>query len=200
MNLCKFFSAVLYSLVAAGCGFHSSPQTLYYVLNSSASFSSSPSAERNKANGSRIAVGPVIIPGYLDHERIFVREDGRTQVRLEDYHHWGEPLDEGISRVLCNVLSSSPKQRNSIVFPLRAAMSPDWRISVDITRFDGAPGETVELDAAWIIASPEGTPVVQGRFSRLLAAGNSVPTMVEAQGKLLEMLGHDLAGALSSLP
>ncbi len=200
MNLRKFLSTALCGLVAAGCSFHSSPETFYYVLSTSSSFAADPPGELNSVNGPRIAVGPVTVPGYLDHERVFVRENGRSRVRLEEYHHWGEPLDEGIGRVLCDVLSARPTIKNSVVFPLRAAMSPDWRVSVDVARFDGAPGETVVLDAGWTIASSAGTPVLQGRFSKSLAAGSSVSAMVEAQSRLLEMLGQELACALSTLP
>lgn len=193
----RIVPAVLCSLALTACGFPSSPETRYYVLTSSAE-ASLPTGQ-SEVSGPRVAVGPVTVPGYLDHNRIFLRNENSSRVSLAEYHHWSEPLEEGVSRLLCDTISDCLGPRHGLAFPLRAGLSPDWRTSVDIARFDGSLGGTVMLDAGWMISTPQGDPVLQGRFVDRLAAGDSVAEVVRSQAQLLDRLGKVLAEAVIAL-
>lgn len=197
MRMWRIVPAVLCSLAVAACSFPSSPETHYYVLTSPAD--AALPAGQSKVSGPRVAVGPVTIPGYLDHNRLFLRKENSPQVRLTEYHHWSEPLAEGVSRLLCDTISNCLGSRHGLAFPLRAGLSPDWRVNVDIARFDGSPGGTVMLDAGWMIATPHGDSVLQGRFVDRLSAGDTVAEVVRAQAQLLDRLGKVLAKAVIAL-
>ncbi len=140
----------------------------------------------------RVAVGPVTIPGYLNRQQLCIREDSSPTVRVEEFSRWGEPLQDGVTRVLCDALSRKLASRNGAAFPMRAAFQPQWRIAVDIARMDGAPGKKVVLDATWSINDEQGNTVRSGRFTSALPAGDTLSDMVTASSNLLVCLGAEL--------
>ena len=140
-------------------------------------------------SGPRVAIGPVTIPGYLDRPQIFVRDGNQVKVRLEEFNHWSEPFGEGVTRVLCDAVSASLAPRKGLAFPMRSPQQPQWRIAVDIARFDGSPGGDVVLDAGWTLVNEIGDEIRSGRFVQRAAAGPDITSMVRAHSVLLAQFG-----------
>ena len=183
------------ALLIGGCSsLGRSPRPDFYMLSSPAE--AHIPHERNITTGPRVAVGPVTIPGYLDRPQLFVREGNSVNVRLEEFNQWSEPLGDGITRVLCDAATMRLASRNGTAFPLRAALQPQWRISVDIARLDGAPGEDVILDAGWSLNDEQGNIVRSGRFTRRIPAGDDLSSMVEAGSTLLARVGAELGAMI----
>ena len=175
----------------AGCG-GPSPSVRYYVLT----YDNEAAATTAEVSGPRVAVGPITLPGYLDHSRLFIRKDNRVDVQLAEYHQWGEPLSDGVVRVLSSTMSHALSDVGGLALPLRGALSTDWRVGVDIARLDGAPDNEVLLDASWTLFAPGGAMVRQGRFVRRATAGTSLESLVAAEGELVTALGTTLAGVV----
>lgn len=182
-------------VLLGGCSsFGRSPRTDFYMLSSpeEAHFS----GNQNLMTGPRVAIGPVTIPGYLDRPQIFVRENNKVTIELKDFSQWSEPLANGVTRVLCDAVTLSLHPRNGLAFPLRAALQSQWRLSIDIGRLDGAPGEEVTLDAIWNLNDNQGNTLRSGRFTRSMPAGNDLADMVEAQSRLLADFGKQLGAII----
>ncbi len=183
------------AILVGGCSsLGRSPRPDFYMLSSPAE--SHVSQEHIRLTGPRVAIGPVTIPGYLDRPQLFVRKTNDVTVLLEEFNQWSEPLGSGITRVLCDVITMRLQPRNGMAFPLRAAFQPQWRVSVDIGRLDGAPGEEVILDALWSLNDEQGNTVRSGRFIRRAPAGNDLTSMVEAYSKLLAGFGDEIGRAI----
>lgn len=174
-------------LAAGGCSVGRSPRPDFYMLSSPAENAAVPG--HKAAVGPRVAIGPVTIPGYLDRPQIFVRDGNQVKVRLEEFNHWSEPFGEGVTRVLCDAVSASLAPRKGLAFPMRSPQQPQWRIAVDIARFDGAPGGDVVLDAGWTLVNEIGDEIRSGRFVQRTAAGPDITSMVRAHSALLAQFG-----------
>lgn len=183
----------LAALLATG-GCFRSPRPDFYMLASPAENAARPGTEAVK--GPRVAIGPVAIPGYLDRPQIFLREGNDVSVKLSEFNHWSEPVRQGIPRVLCDAVTASLLPRQGLAVPLRSSQQCQWRIAVDVARFDGSPGGEVVLDAGWLLLNEHGDAVNSGRFVRRATAGPDIASMVQAQSNLLAQFGADLGAII----
>lgn len=186
---------VLFALLFLG-GCFSSPVVHFYVLASPEDMERS-ERERND-DGPSVAIMPVSLPGYLQRPQMVVRKGDDVDIRIEDYHRWGEDLSLGIARVLSLTMMREMRARNGIAMPLRTGAVADFRAQVDVRRFEGAPGEKVLLEAAWAL-NRDGQTLRSGVFRAEDNAGATMADMVEAESDLLEQLGTELARAVLAL-
>lgn len=194
MKTASLFLCLLLVLVGACSPLGRSPRPDFYMLSSPAE--AHLSYEQSLMTGPRVSIGPVTIPGYLDRPQLFIRKDNNVTVQLEEFNQWSEPLGSGITRVLCDAITMRLHSRNGMAFPLRAALQSQWRISVDIGRLDGAPGEEVVLDAIWSLNDEQGNTLRSGRFVRSAPAGNDLSSMVETYSALLAQFGSELGAII----
>ncbi len=186
--------ALLLLLSLAGC--LSSPAVHFYVLASPEG--GEPSASDRAADGPRVAIMPVALPGYLQRPQMVVRRGDDVDIRIEDYHRWGEELSLGIARILSLTMTRDMRASRGVAMPLRTGAPADYRVQVEIRRFEGAPGGNVHLEAAWSLGRDGGT-LRDGVFRAGGRAGEGMADMVEAQSALLEQLGSELARAVLAL-
>ncbi|HVN32259.1 MAG TPA: PqiC family protein, partial [Thermoanaerobaculaceae bacterium] len=97
-----------------------------------------------------VGVGPVTVASYLDRPQIVTRPSADT-IDLAEFDQWGEPLRDGISRVLAEDLSRQLPAAKVSVFPSRGSGSARYRVEVDVMRFDGPVGGETTLEARWRI-------------------------------------------------
>lgn len=140
----------------------------------------------------------VALPGYLQRPQMVVRRGDDVDIRIEDYHRWGEELSLGIARILSLTMTRDMRARRGVAMPLRTGAPADYRVQVEIRRFEGAPGGNVHLEAAWSLGRDGGT-LRDGVFRADGRAGEGMADMVEAQSALLEQLGSELARAVLAL-
>ncbi len=152
---------VLCLLITACAG--NSPPTRYYLLN--------PDAEgRNdvpSASGDRslVSLGPVQIPSYLDRPQMIART-APNRLHLQSFHHWAEPIQETITRVLVQNLAGRLQAAKVVAFPDRFHQSPDFRILVEILRFEPIQSHgRVILKAQWSVREANGGHILCDRTS-----------------------------------
>ena len=177
-------------LTAGGCSLGRSPRPDFYMLSSPVE--NVVQSGKEKISGPRVAIGPVSIPGYLDRPQLFLRDGNDVKVELAEFNHWSEPFGEGVTRVLCDAVSASLTPRKGLASPMRSQQPFQWRIAVDIARFDGAPNGSVILDAGWSLVNESGEELKSGRFVQHAPAGPDIPSMVQAQSALLAQFGAAL--------
>jgi uncharacterized protein len=139
-------------LLLAGCGSSSAP-TRYYVLTPLASAPAQATASRDVS----VLVTGVRLPQYLDRPQIVTR-GGDNRLQVSDHDQWGGNLRQDMTRVLAQNLGRLLGSDRVVTAPhsLRASQ-PDFRVEVEVLRFERAPDGRVHLAAKWWLSRGDGT-------------------------------------------
>ena len=177
----------------------SSPATRFYLLSTVADEPVSGSVEARAPFV--IAVGPVSLPSYLDRPQIVTRQ-GPNAIDIASFDQWAGSLDDMIAGVLVeDVAARLPRDR---VVAFRSVSRPrhDFRVAVDVSRFDVDDADEAVLVAAWQVYGLGGrTPVHAGETTtRARAASDSYDDRVAAMSLALGDLGAEIALAVLQLP
>lgn len=184
----------LVAMVLVGCG--SSPEPRFYTLSAGGI----PVSDRN-ANAIAeysVAVGPVTLPETVDRPQLVVRV-GANQVALLDQHRWAEPLRSEIPRVIAENLSQLLGTQRVVTFSQNAVPDADYRVLMDIQRFDAMVGQTVMIDALWTVRRASGDEPRTGRsMVRESIGSDGYEALVAAHGRALATLSRDVAESIRS--
>lgn len=180
--------------LAGGCLGGSAP-TRFYVL------AAMDSAAVPGARAMSVGVGPVNVAAYLDRPQIVTRPSA-DKIDLADFDQWGEPLRDGIPRVLAENLSRQLPAAKVSVFPWRGLEGVRFQVVVDITRFDGPAAGDTTLEARWRILDGATGKEISGKTTRLAepAGGPGYTQTVSAMSRALAALSRDIAQTLVALP
>jgi len=150
--------------------------------------------------GFLLAIGPVEIPEYLDRPQIITRAN-EHELMLAEFNKWAEPLDENISRVLKENLTNLLYADAFTVHPWRGPRSTDYRLSLDIIRFDGSLSESVSLVARWSIFGDGGRNLLLQKTSSYTepVASPDYEALVSAQSATLEELSREIADKIRTI-
>jgi uncharacterized lipoprotein YmbA len=172
--------------------------TLFYLL--SAPGWEDRQEQTGQEDGLVIGIGPVSIPGYLKRHQIVTRNTD-NEIRLAHFHRWGEHLEDGIPRVIAENISSQMPDDWVVVYPWRKDVRPDFRVSLEIYRFDAVFEGNAVLNVQWVLLGPEKKDVLmkrQGDYTRPVG-GESYGDMVTAESGLMEDLSRDIVAAIGGL-
>jgi len=185
--------ATLLALLLGGClPFSVSPPPKSYLLSAAAPPSTEPPAPVV------VGVGPVRIPAYLDRSSIVVRS-GDGEVELSAEHRWAEPVRDGIARALAENLAAMIPTDAVVVFPWPGPRTVDYRLTVDVLRFDGAPGRSAVLHARWRLLDRAGKELLlRAAVLQEPIPSFTYPALVTAESRLLASLSRDIAAEIRS--
>lgn len=198
MHLRHLIIAILPSvlLLAAGCA--TSPEPKMYVFTADEGWRTV--AERDQAQSAyTVRFAPVNLPAYLDRPHLVVRE-GDMQIRAEQFHRWGIPLNMTVVEILGSSIARTKPAAYVDVVAQRAPPAPGYLVHVDIVRLDGYLGGSIELIAQWRVSrgGADDRTVVAQRLARYeeKAAGKDHAAYVEAIRKVLARMGTDIASVM----
>jgi uncharacterized lipoprotein YmbA len=186
----RYVSLILIAVLGGGCG--SSPQSRFYTLSPSAATQSTSGASAPAAVAYSVSVGRVSVPEIVDRPQ-FVVSVAANQVELAEQARWAEPLNRAIPRVIAaNLAQSLADARVSAFSP-----EGDYRVQVDIQRFESIRGEAVIIDAVWSVRPAKGAAPRTGRsVVREAVAGKDYDGLAAAHSKALAVLSDDIAQAI----
>ena len=188
----KAAALALAAAVLAGCG--SSPPARYFTLDAEAP-AAAPAPAVEAALYS-IVVGPVTVPEAVDRPQLVLRS-GANRVELAEDGRWAAPLKSEIPRVIADRLAALLPGTRVATSQQRAATPPDYRVVIDIQRFDSDPGEGATVQALWTVRPVSGTPV-GGRSLVTEPAGAGYEALVAAHSRALARVAADIAGAITA--
>lgn len=172
---------------AAGCG--ASPAARFYTLNPTASATGAPGATYV------VGVGPVSIPAAVDRPQ-FVTQVAANRVEIDEFSRWAAPLDEAIARAVAGNLIVLLGTPNVVVGPL-ASVTPDYRVAIDVQRFESLPADAVVIDAAWVVRRAAGQKAQAGRTTaREPVQDASADALAAAHSRALARMSAEIAAAI----
>jgi len=185
----RLLSIAMLGAAVAGCG--ASPAARFYTLSSAAK------AEGGSA-AYAVGVGPVTIPSAVDRPQIVVQV-GPNRVEIDEFSRWAAPLDEGIARAVAGNLAILLGTPDVAVAPL-ASLTPEFRVTIDVQRFDSTRAESVVVDAVWAVRRTAGEEARSGRtLARETVEAESVDALAAAHSRALARLSADIAGAIREM-
>jgi uncharacterized protein len=185
-------------LIQTGCA--RTQQSRFYALN--------PISEKMTAtppnlamNGKTIGIGRVEIPFHLDRPQI-VTQKGPHQIHLAEYDRWALNLRENMKSVIAENLSVLLPDDHVYILPWRGVRPIQYQITIRIMRFDAMPGETVKLDARWVVLEEDERriPLEQGSQIQLPLPGKEYNEIVAVQSQAIGELCREIAEAIQTLP
>jgi uncharacterized lipoprotein YmbA len=121
-----------------------------------------------------------------------------NQVEVDEFDRWAAPLDDAIARTVAGnlaVLLATPEVASA---PL-ANFAPAYRVTIDVQRFESAPGDAALVDAVWAVAASAGGEPRTGRtVAREPVQGTGFDALAAAHSRALAKLSGDIAAAIRS--
>ncbi len=182
-----------------GCA--SSESAKFYTLSPVATTGEVKSEKKTAELNLAIGIGPVRLPEYLVRKEIVTRTDA-NKIELGEYDLWGGSLQDDFSRTLLENLSLLLAGQPFSLYLWPGMGAVDYRVGMDVTRFDGIRGGDVILIAAWAIREGQSNKVVTVRNSRIQepTGAQSYEAMVGGMSRALGRLSREIAEAIKGLP
>jgi uncharacterized protein len=184
---CRATVAMSWALVLFVAGCASKPSRFYTL-------SAAPSPPVPPSDLS-VTVGPVSVPAAVDRAQIVVAL-GPNQVRLDEFNRWDAPLQNAIARVVTENLVT-------LLGTPRVALSPqtlttaDYRVAIEVQRFESALGEAATLDAVWTVSRIKDGKSQTGRTAaREPTREKSYEALAAAHSRAVARLSQDIADAV----
>jgi uncharacterized lipoprotein YmbA len=180
------------SILLCGCRNPSGPIVLHTL---------SPLETPSPASASSIAleVMPVRIPELIQRPQL-VMVQGPDRMGLSEFHHWGNALDEDIQRILAQDLSRLLGSPSIVAYPDGIHLKAPWHLQVDIQRFEGQPGGTLNLDAIWMLMGPQGAQAQVLQKTRIQETVTpDLDGLVQAHSRAIAQLSQEIATAIRGL-
>ena len=148
--------------------------------------------------GFTVSVGPVTLPKAVDRpELVLTVEPGKLEV--QQLHRWANPLTSEIARVVAEDLGQLFGRDR--VWPYQAASrEADYRVQIDVQRFDSGPGPMVAIDIRWIVRrGPEGAKQTGRSIVRKGVRASGFEGIVAAHNDALDVMSRDIAEVLATM-
>jgi len=188
MMASRFAYVLWIALVPAllgGCG--TSAPARFYTLD--------PTAAANGASSARFAVvvDPVSIPASVDRPQ-FVVQTAANRVDVDEFNRWVAPLGDQIAGVVAADLAALLGTPNVATAPIP---NPDYRVLINVQRFESVRGQTAVLDAVWTVQKARNSPPRSGRtIARETVQGEGFDALAAAHSRALATMSADIAAAI----
>lgn len=174
-------------LALAACG--GAPKDNFYMLTA-------PTAPATSvAEGVSVFVGPVLVPEGVDRAPMVIRM-GPNQVDVNDNHRWAELLKYAIPRVVSQNLMRELGTTRVSWSRLGSGQPVDYRVAIDVQRFESSVDEGALVEAAWSITPAKGAPRSGRSAIQEAAPTKDAAGIAAAHSRALQRLASEIAAAL----
>ncbi len=199
----KLVVLLILPLLLSGCIGSSSPVIKFYLLNP---VNGQPPGGL-ESGPLHIEITAVRLPQYLQRPQIVTRS-GDNRLNLSEFNQWGGNLRKNMLRTLSVNLSRLLNTPNIAIAPYRSVAQPDFRIAIDIIKFEKDHDHKVRLSAQWRISSGKTGTIVAARISELESTGltaatnydSTVNAMATLYGQLSEIIAQAIIQAETPTP
>ncbi len=187
---------VLCAFALSACLGGRSPSVQFYNLSATEAAGSS----GQLADEPAIAVGPVIFPKSLRRSQVVIRT-GPNTVELDEFNRWAGSLSADFLDALGGNLAALIGTERVSIYPAEARYPLDYRVSLDVDRFDGAPGSSLVLSVRWTLSTVDDGNVLSVRHARIEkpVTGDTVADLVRAHDDAVADLSRQIADSIRAL-
>ena len=184
-------ACLLSVLLLIGCSSAPPERSHYLLRDPDVAAAPAPTAVAGPKGGI-VGIGRVSIAPYLDRAELVV-QTGSYEIRPARYHHWGEPLEDGIRHYLRSALTKRLGREVASDVLVRDTWA--YRIDLTIETFHGTLSGDVELVAGIVIMRVAGNALLETRRVVLTDRQHSdgYAGLVDAHAALLDKLADEIA-------
>lgn len=165
-----YLVALAITLVCGGCSVLAPHQDrTHFILLGAARTEGSKGpqfAEGEKSTSAVIGLGPVQLPEYLDRPELVIRTSPNG-FELSETDRWAEPLGDSFRHVLANDLTNLLGTANIVQYPWYPGTRLDYRVRVQVQRFEVDTSNNAELVARWELTISQAEQPVTSRDAHL---------------------------------
>ncbi len=184
---------LLAAALVTGCS--TTPSSRLYTLGADAG-----ERDRVAAEKRRIEITAVRIPELWDRPQLVLTKSA-NEVSVSEFHRWAAPLRAEIPRVVARNLTRILDNPTIWLREDFAGAKPELRVQVIIERIEATAGESVQLDATWVVRAAEGEVSKVGRTAIVeRPADASHEAVVSATRRALLALSMALARDIAVVP
>jgi uncharacterized lipoprotein YmbA len=176
-------------LLLCACSLGTSPPERFFTLASEPL-----AAAAANTTAYLVVVGPVTVPEIVDRPQL-VMSAGANRVEIAEQARWAAPLKSEIPRVISDHLARLLEGARTATSDQRSAGTPDYRVLVDVQRFDSSMQGAL-IQASWTIRTKEGAPTLTGRSVVTENAGAGYDALVAAHSRALARVSSEIADAI----
>jgi uncharacterized lipoprotein YmbA len=175
-------------LLTSGCSLTGgSDPVQYYVLTSQAELGDAASS----ATEFSVGVGPVSLPDYLHRPQLVTRLSD-TELQIDDFSRWAEPIEAGFMRLLRENLSVA-LGASVQEYPWYSTRAPTLAVSVDVVRFELTAAGTAVLICRWEISRAATRERLFTKQSVITEPADSVVSVsVAALSRVMDQLSREI--------
>lgn len=137
----------------------------------------------------------VRLPTFLRENRL-VAKPSAQRIEFRERHRWGEPLDEGIARVVGQNLGTYLNTLSYSVFPHRMKANCDWELDLVFSNFQLQNKNTVFIQGHCEIRSADGITKIHAFEETRNFTGSSESDEVKALSMSLARLSRNLSDVM----
>ncbi len=119
-----------------------------------------------------------------------------NRVEVNEFNRWVSPLSDSIARAVAGdlvVLLGSPEVANSQL----ANFVPDYRVTIDVQRFESIQGQAAVVEAVWTVRKTAGGEIRSGRtVAREAVQGRGFDALAAAHSQAIAKMSGDIAAAI----
>jgi uncharacterized lipoprotein YmbA len=159
-------------------------------------------AQESKTGSSDIAIviGPIKTADYLNQPNIVTRESG-NKIKMADFDQWAGSFQDNLKNALAENIGFLVGTEKIYEYPVRQSAGPiDYRVAMNVTRFDGKLGEEASLVVRWSLLGGKQKKVLGVKRSSIRepTRGPGYEDLVAAQSRALSALSLEIAKAIKT--
>jgi hypothetical protein len=151
----------------------------------------------SNAKKSLIGIGPLSMPALLDRRGIVTRATNNS-VQIAEFDQWAAPLKDNVIAVLSKNVATLQPDAVVRAYPWSVYGNVDYRVIIDISRFDTQLGKSVNLEASWAIMEEKNHTILSNGQTKIAEplTDASYNSAAQALSKLLGQLSQQISLAL----
>ncbi len=196
-GILKIASLLAGPALIPGCA--SSPASSFYIL--------SPLPEAKVRQGTLVegkislGIGPIALPDYMDRPQM-VSGVGAQRIEVDEYQRWGGSLRADIANTLGENLAHLLGTSRVVIMPAEVKLPVQYRLVVNILRFDADNEGRALLKVRWAILDPNAEVALAMRESAYRQAFDQgdQDAQVAALSATLGDFSREVADTIRGLP
>jgi uncharacterized lipoprotein YmbA len=183
---------ILICLLIASCA--TSPKANFYTL------SAEQAAEElcsTNDQGLLITIELLHFPDLLAQPQIATRPQP-NRIEYAEFHRWAGSLESDFQQSLGENLQQYCRSAQVIPDFWPGVSAPDYLLYLDVVRFDGNLGDSVNLSVNWVLKNKQQDDVLAERHNEIIepVSDNSYSGLVDAQRRAVASLAREIIQTL----